>query len=56
MKDSTKIVVMKVMLSSETCSTGKIAALVFGASVEIAPQWKQKKNVSAVKKWRWYAV
>ena len=38
MKDSTKIVVMKVMLLSETCLTGKIATLVFGGSVEIAPQ------------------
>ena len=41
MKDSTKIVVMKVILSSETCLTGKIATLVLGASVEIAPQRKQ---------------
>ena len=28
----------KVMLLSETCLTGKIATLVFGASVGIAPQ------------------
>ena len=32
------IVVMEVMLWSETCLTGKIVSLVFGASVEIAPQ------------------
>ena len=38
MKDSTKIAVMKVMLLSETCLTGKIATLLFGGSVEIAPQ------------------
>ena len=38
MKDSTKIVVIKVMLWSETCLSGKIATLVFCASVEIAPQ------------------
>ena len=31
-KDSFKIAVMKVMLWSETCLTGKIATLVFGAS------------------------
>ena len=42
MKDSTKISVMKLMLWSETCLLGKIAALVFGGSVEIAPQSKQK--------------
>ena len=39
-KDSSKIAVMKVMLWSETCLTGKIATLAFGASVGIAPQWK----------------
>ena len=38
MKDSTKIVVIKVMLSSVTCLTGKIATLVFDGGVEIAPQ------------------
>ena len=32
------IVVMEMMLWSETCLTGKIVTLVFGASVEIAPQ------------------
>ena len=37
-KDSSKIAVMKVMLWNETCLTGKIATLVFGASVGIAPQ------------------
>ena len=37
-KDSSKIVVMKVTLWSETCLTGMIATLVFGASVGIAPQ------------------
>ena len=37
-KDSFKIAVMKVMLWSETCMTGKIATLAFGASVGIAPQ------------------
>ena len=37
-KDSSKIAVMKVMLWSETCLTGKIATLAFGASVGIAPQ------------------
>ena len=42
MKDSTKISVMKLMLWSDTCLSGKIAALVFGASVEIAPQSEQK--------------
>ena len=36
--DSSKIAVMKVMLWSETCLTGKIATLAFGASVGIAPQ------------------
>ena len=45
MKDSTKIVVMKVKLWSKACVSGKIATLVFGASVEIAPQWKQKKCI-----------
>ena len=34
----------------------KIATLVFGASIEIAPQWKQNRNVCAVKKWRLFAV
>ena len=38
MKDSTKIVVMKVILRSEIRLPGKIATLVFGESVEIAPQ------------------
>ena len=38
MKDSTKIVVMKVKLWSKACVSGKISTLVFGASVEIAPQ------------------
>ena len=38
MKDSTKIVVSKVMLWSEKCLSGKIATLVFGAIVEIALQ------------------
>ena len=35
MKDSTKIVVMKVIY---ICFSGKIATLVFGESVETAPQ------------------
>ena len=47
---------MKVMLWSETCLTGKIATLAFGASVAIAPQWKQKGNACAVKKWRGFAI
>ena len=34
----TKIVVMKVILRSEICLPGKIATIVFGESVEIAPQ------------------
>ena len=38
MKDSTKIIGMKVMRWSKTCLSEKIATLVFGASVEIAPQ------------------
>ena len=38
MKDSTTIVVIKVMLRSKTCLSGKTATLVFGATVEIAPQ------------------
>ena len=38
MKDSTKTVVMKVILRSETSLSVKIATLVFGESVEIAPQ------------------
>ena len=38
MKDSTKIVVMKVILRNEMRLSGKIATLVFGESVEIAPQ------------------
>ena len=37
-KDSSKIAGMKVMLWSETCLTGKIATLAFGASVGTAPQ------------------
>ena len=36
-KDPSEIV-MKVMLWSKTCLTGKIATLAFGASVGIAPQ------------------
>ena len=36
-KDSSKIAGMKVMLWSETCLTGKIATLAFGASVGTAP-------------------
>ena len=55
-KDSSKIAVMKVILWSETCLTGKIATLAFGASVAIAPQWKQKGNACAVKKWRGFAI
>ena len=42
MKDSTRIVVIKVILQSEICLWGKIATLLFGTSVEIAPQWKLK--------------
>ena len=34
-KDSTKVVVMKVTLQSDICLSGKIATLVFGESVEI---------------------
>ena len=34
----------------------KIATPVFGASIEIAPQWKQNRNVCAVKKWRLFSV
>ena len=56
MKDSTKIAVMKVMLWNETCLTGKIANLVFGASVEIAPQLKEKRKVCAVKKGRRFSI
>ena len=37
MKDSTKILAMKV-LQSEIFLSGEIATLVFGESVEIAPQ------------------
>ena len=37
-KDSTKIVVVKVILRSEIRLSGKIATLVFGENVEIAPQ------------------
>ena len=55
-KDSAKIVVMNVILWSETCLTIKIVTLVFGASVEIAPQLKQKRHVCAAKKWRWFAI
>ena len=40
------------MLWSDTCLTGKIATLAFGASVWLAPLWKQKRNVGTVKKWR----
>ena len=56
MKNSTNIVVMKVMLWSETCLSRKIVTLVFGASVEITPQLKQKRNVCAVKKFRWFVI
>ena len=38
MKDSTKVVVMKVILGSKISLSGKIATLVFGKSVEIAPK------------------
>ena len=38
MKDSIKIVVMKVILWSEIRLSRNIATLVFGESVEIAPQ------------------
>ena len=38
MKDSTKIVVVKVILPSEIRLSGKIATLVFDESVEIVPQ------------------
>ena len=38
MKDSTKIVVMKVIIGNEIRLSGKIATIVFGESVEIAPQ------------------
>ena len=55
-KDSSKIVVMKVILWSETCSTGKIVTLAFGANVGIAPQLKQKRNICAVKKGRLSAI
>ena len=41
---------------SETCLTGKIATLAFGGSVGTAPQWKQKRNACAVKKWRRFAI
>ena len=44
------------MLWSETCLRGKIATLVFGANVGIAPQLKQKRNSCAGKKWRRFAV
>ena len=27
-----------------------------GESVEIAPQWKQKRNVCAIKKWMLFAI
>ena len=37
-KDSTKIVVVKVILRSEIRLSGKIATLVLGENVEIAPQ------------------
>ena len=50
MKDSTKIVVTKVILQSEICLSGKIATLVFGESVEIGPRWKQRRNIIAIKK------
>ena len=56
MKDSTKTVVMKVILRSETSLSRKIATLVFGESVEIAPQWNQKRNVCTVKKQRLFAI
>ena len=56
MKDSTKTVVMKVILRSEICLSGKIATVVFGESVEIAPQLKQKRSVCAIKKWRMFAI
>ena len=38
MKDSTKIVVMKVILGGEIRSSGKIVTLVFGESIEISLQ------------------
>ena len=38
MNDSTKIALMKVILPSEICLSRKIATLVFGDSVGIAPQ------------------
>ena len=56
MKDSTKIVVMKVILRNEMRLSGKIATLVFGESVEIAPQLKQKRNVCPIKKSRLFAI
>ena len=56
MNDSTKIALMKVILPSEICLSRKIATLVFGDSVGIAPQWKQKRNICAIKKWRLFAI
>ena len=56
MKDSTKIVVMKVILRNEMRLSEKIATLVFGESVEIAPQLKQKRNVCPIKKCRLFAI
>ena len=56
MKDSNEIVAVKVIVGSETWLFGKIATLVFGASVEIAPQWKQKRNIYAIKKLRLFVI
>ena len=56
MKDTTKIVVMKVILRRKIRLSGKIATLVFGESVGIAPQCKQKRNVRAIKEWRLFAI
>ena len=56
MKDSTKIVAMKVILWSEIHLSGKIATLVIGESIESAPQSKRKRNVCCIKKWRLFVI
>ena len=56
MKDSTKIVVMKLILRNEICLSGKIATLLFVESVDIGPQLKQGRNVCTIKKWRLFAI
>ena len=56
MKDSAKIVVIKVIRQSEIYLSGKIVALVLGESVKIPSTMKNKRNVCAIKKWGLFAI